>query len=1168
MRLEKIKLVGFKSFVDPTTVAFPSNLNGVVGPNGCGKSNIIDAVRWVMGESSAKQLRGESSVDVIFNGTVERKPVGQASVELVFDNSDGKIGGALAGYSQIAIKRQVNRDAQSVYFLNGTRCRRRDIVDTFLGTGMGPRSYAIIEQGMISRLIEAKPEEMRVYLEEVSGISKYKERRRETENRIRHTRENLARLHDVRDEIEKQLSHLKRQSKAAERYKVLKADARNLQAQCFGLQWQGLAKKAGSFKQCLDKIEIDLQARLAEVQSTDKDLVIYKEEKNTLLDQHNEIQRQFYDCGSDISRIEQAIKHQKEKREQLQLDLDRAKQEWYHLSQVIEEDESRKKSLQAECETLQSERSIKNTRFAETKEFLADKEFSLQTWQEEWDAFNTQSAKTAQKAQVEQTRIQHIEERQLNQRDRIERIRAEEKLFRNEATDSDLESLQAELAILENEVADNDSRYQAILSELDSQREQEKTYRVSLDQLKDQLQSAKAKLTSLETLQNEALSQKGDKVKAWLEQHDLADKKQLAHYLETDSGWEYAVEIALGSMLEAICVEQPQSFAAALTQLEQGNVGIYSLQDGPDREFADDRLASKIKAPKNLRESLAHIFVTETVEQALEKIKILESHQAVITRDGIYVSQAWLRAARGDNKQAGILEREKNLKLLRVEVTELAKQVSELEGSLSFSREEIQTTEGNRESAQKQVSSTHSNLADTKAKVQVKHSKVSQAKNRLEHLATELKELSEKFNGAHGELLEAKKVWQDAMQLMEHDAVLRDTLLARRDDCRQQLQTAKQNFQEKQTEMHQVQMTLEAKELQSQELEQSLMRSLNQVQSTKERKAQFELALVHDENPIDSLLEKQTVAMEKRLLIEIELTKSKQAVDTNEYHIFELEKKRREFEEGAANLRGDLEQQKMYLHEIRIHQENIVERLRENGETLESVLNEITDEMDVDEVTRNLEEVERRIERLGPINLAAIDEFQQQEERKIYIDSQYQDLEEALSTLENAIRKIDKETRQRFKDTFDTVNQHFQTYFPKIFGGGRSYLELTGDDLLNTGVTVMAQPPGKKNTSIHLLSGGEKALTAVALVFSLFQLNPAPFCMLDEVDAPLDDTNVMRFCNLVKEMAVKVQFIFITHNKIAIEMAKQLVGVTMHEPGVSRIVAVDVDEAVALTEEA
>lgn len=1167
MRLEKIKLVGFKSFVDPTTVHFPSNLNGVVGPNGCGKSNIIDAVRWVMGESSAKQLRGESSVDVIFNGTVERKPVGQASIELVFDNSEGKLGGEYAKYNQISIKRQVNREAQSTYFLNGTKCRRRDIIDVFLGTGMGPRSYAIIEQGMISRLIEAKPEEMRANLEEVSGISKYKERRRETENRIKHTRENLARLYDVREEIEKQLATLKRQANAAERYKVLKDEARTLQAQVYGLQWNRLAEQSKDLREKLSDHSVKLEKTRADFQEADRQLVELREEKNQRLEEHNEVQKSYYDAGSLISRLEQAIKHQAEKRDQLERDLQRAEQEYRQLHNLVQQDQSRQTSLNTECVTLREELVVQKQAFDEVGERMQKADEGLQAWQEAWDTFNQSASETARKAQVEQTRIQHIEQKQMQQKHRIDRIFEEEKLLKAEATEDELRTLRSALDHLEREARGNEDEYQHMQQELNQQREQERAHRARLDDLRGQLQAHEAKLASLETLQQEALMQKGEKIKSWMAEQGLTNKPLLANCLETESGWEKAIEVALGSLLEAVCVENTMDFKQALSQLQEGDLSLLSLNASTDVSVPSHSLAAKIKSPVSLKAQLQHILVADDLDDALSRLSSLAPNQAFMTRDGAYITPSLLRVHRGKDSKSGVIEREQAIKSLRDDIQQRAAQVAELEQALNTSQAQLKAFEEARDQLQQNVSQSKSNLADTKAKVEVKRSKLEHATTRLSSLTAELADLKQAFEEAKNELSEARGVWQTAMQAMEHDAAERERLLAQRDEHKDHLNGLREQYQSCQSVLHRQQTSLESKETEIQSIAQSIERMQIQMTQMLERKAQYELALQSDDEPVDQLEADLKAAVERRATVEESLTKAKQLVGDIEHAIFEAEKARRDSEETINQIRTRLEEQKMRIQEYDIRQSNIVERLQEEGFELEAVRKDLTEEHDEKAMSEELESTQRKIERLGPINLAAIDEYQIQEERKIYIDKQYEDLEKALTTLENAIKKIDKETRQRFKETFDIVNGHFKTYFPKIFGGGSAYMELTGDDLLNAGVAVMARPPGKKNSSIHLLSGGEKALTAVALVFSMFQLNPAPFCMLDEVDAPLDDNNVLRFCNLVKEMSDKVQFIFISHNKLAIEMANQLIGVTMHEPGVSRIVSVDVDQAVAMAEE-
>jgi chromosome segregation protein len=1165
MRLEKIKLVGFKSFVDPTTVYFPSSLTGVVGPNGCGKSNVIDAVRWVMGESSAKQLRGESSIDVIFNGTVDRKPVGIASVELTFDNRDGRVGGEYAKYAQLAIKRQVNREAKSQYYLNGTRCRRRDIIDVFLGTGLGARSYSIIEQGMISRLIESKPEELRGHLEEVSGISKYKERRRETENRIRHTRENLARVFDLREEIDKQLKHLKRQARAAERYKEYKTQERLLKARQQAMQWQALEQELQQVREQLTKKETALQGLLASYQHTETALVTYREQQHGLLETRNNVQKRYYNLGSEISRIEQSMQHFKERREQLVLDFDQARENQHQIETHMQQDTQHEQERSAELAILKPQIDGVKTDEQQAQAALQEAETQMSTWQQSWDGFNQTAAATAQIAEVEQTRIREIEHRQLSAQKRLEALEIERKDLDVSVAENQWQALQQQQTDLAANHDTLKTHYAQSSEKIVALREQETARKDVLDQLKSSLQTAQGKFASLDALQKEALGQKEAHASNWLAAQSLEDKPRLAQILQVEPGWERAVEIVLGHFLEAVCVERAIDYAQALTQLEKGHLVLLD-QTSQAIDVDENTLAAKIQSPASLKALLMNVRVADNLEQALSQVAQLSDGQSLITQEGSWLGQHWVRAVCDQDVQAGVLARERELKALSQTIDNDTKQAQAVQESLVGITQQLTEQEEEREKHQRVLSQSQDQLSDLKVKMEVKRTRVEQINRRIDQLTKESNELREQYNTAHDALGLARHEWQGAMQKMEQDANARESLLTARDASREQLSQAKESAQNKRHKLHELDVKANALQTQIHALKQSVERMQSQQTMMKTRCEKLQDDLSEGDTPLHSMQQALEEQLKQRAQIEGELTQAKQALDENEHQIRELEQKRQEEEAQVQSSRQAIESYRLSSQESLVRQKTLQERLAEDNLDAQTVLAELPDDAEQDQINEELELTTRRIERLGPINLAAIDEFETQSERKVYLDSQYNDLEQALATLESAIRKIDKETRQRFQESFDIVNQNFQKYFPKIFGGGSAYLELTGDDLLSTGVSVMARPPGKRNTTIHLLSGGEKALTAIALVFSLFQVNPAPFCMLDEVDAPLDDMNVNRYCNLVKEMSSQVQFIFISHNKVAIEMGDHLVGVTMNEPGVSRIVSVDVEKAVSMAE--
>jgi chromosome segregation protein len=1170
MRLERIKLVGFKSFVDPTTVEFPTCLTGIVGPNGCGKSNTIDAVRWVMGESSAKNLRGESGTDVIFNGSVERKPIGQASVELVFDNSEGKLGGEYAKFGQISIKRQVNRDAQSTYFLNGSRCRRRDIQDVFLGTGMGPRSYSIIEQGMISKLIEAKPEEFRAHLEEVSGISKYKERRRETENRIRHTRENLDRLNDLQEELDKQVAHLKRQASAAERFKVLKEEERTLHSQELALRWTEFNEQSEAISGKLEGEETALQAKQADLQRVETQITELREEQHELLDTHNKVQSRYYSLGAEVSRAEQEIHHYKERQSQLQLDLQQAESSWQSVKEHQESDQARLTELKAEREILLPQLEENRERAESLKERVSAAEDVVNEWQLAWDDFNKKAAESSQTAQVEQTRIQHIEKGQQEVNRRLSSISQEQEQLKQRNPQAELDQFQQEMLAATAEVTRLESAVEQILTEIKNKRELRQHLSTQLDKLRGDLQTAKGRLASLEALQQEALGKKDRKAADWLSANQLDNASRLAELLKVDAGWEQAVEQVLGNYLESVCLDDFKQVAKQLEELDGCALTLFSPNSAAATQSSQSfsKLSDKVTGSTAVQSLLSNVYTAESLPEGLQIAEQLAAHESVICKTGEWLGKSWVKIAKNADVKAGLILREQEIKSYQDQIASLQAEVEAREEALEACITEFADLEQGREEHQKQLNQARAVCVDIKAKISVKQSQVEQQKNRLKRLEDEAFELQQKLTGTASDLDQARSSWQDAMASMEVDANKREELLSQRDGNREQLDIAQREMRELNERLHQQEIKAQTVQSQIAGLEQNLVRIDEQRETLQARCEQLQESLAQGDSPVEAMQEKLKEALEQRVKVEAELTTAKQALDASEHQSREAESQRHNHDRAIQDLRTRLEGKRMKVQEVKVRCDTLLEQLTELGYELKAVLENIPEDLDKEAVSEQLTRTTNRIQRLGPINLAAIDELEVKTERKEYLDKQTADVEKALQTLENAILKIDKETRSRFKETFDSVNESFQEYFPKVFGGGSAKLELTGDDLLTTGVQVIARPPGKKNSTIHLLSGGEKALTAISLVFSMFQLNPAPFCMLDEVDAPLDDANVGRYANLVREIAQKVQIIFISHNKVAIEMAKQLVGVTMHEPGVSRIVSVDIDEAVALVEEA
>jgi len=1165
MRLSKIKLAGFKSFVDPTTIPLPTNLTGIVGPNGCGKSNTIDAVRWVMGESSAKNLRGDSMTDVIFNGSNARKPVGQASIELVFDNSDGSLGGQYASFNEISIKRTVTRDGQSIFHLNGSRCRRRDITDIFLGTGLGPRSYAIIEQGTISRIIEARPEELRVFLEEAAGISKYKERRRETENRIRHTRDNLDRLNDLREELDKQLGHLQRQAATAERYKELKKEERTFKGQLQALRWRELDGEVHQREQQIHEQETGLEAQVARQRNAEANIESRREAHVEASEAFNTIQSEYYGIGADIARMEQTIQHERERYQQQRQELEQLERNWNEAQTHQEHDKRRIDELQSLLAELEPQQQQASESGELTTAALTEAEQAMQEWQATWERFNQEANEPSETAQVERARLQHLEQQTDQLKQRLQRIDEEQANLAGATSEEELAMLREQLAEGELRSASLQERLSGAIGQIGEQREQNNNDSQELDQLRTRLQNARGRHASLEALQQAALGKREGAVTEWLAGQGLDEAKRLAEGITPSEGWERALECVLGENLEAVCVDGMDPVLGALGSLQHGTLSLFDTRhQATGAESRGETLLSKVSSPWPLDAMLGGIYVADDLNAAIALHGNLALHESVITRDGVWLGKGWLRVARDADEHAGVLHREQELKELAAEIESLEQQTGATQERLAQGQQRLRELEQERESAQAELNESNRLHAEQQSKLSAKQARQEQITTRRERLQGEAEEIRQQLEETAQQMESARQTLHAALERMETLAQQREELSARREVLRDTLEQARQQAREGQATAQELTVKLQTYKTELESTRQGLERMNQQLGQLAERREELLQVQTEGDAPIKLKEAELEARLEARMEVEKRLADARRLVGEIEHAMRELENERHKAEQEAQNIRNTLEQQRMTWQEHKVRRQTLQERVTEAGFEIEALLQELPEQADPNQWESQLETIGQRIQRLGPINLAAIDEFEQQSERKKYLDAQNDDLMESLDTLENAIRKIDRETRTRFKETFDLVNKGLQEKFPRLFGGGHAYLELTGDDLLDTGVTVMARPPGKRNSTIHLLSGGEKALTAVALVFSIFELNPSPFCMLDEVDAPLDEANVGRFCKLVAEMSEQVQFIFITHNKTTMELATTLTGVTMHEAGVSRIVAVDVDEAVEL----
>jgi chromosome segregation protein len=1165
MRLTTIKLAGFKSFVDPTTLHLPTNMTGVVGPNGCGKSNIIDAIRWVMGESAASRLRGDSLTDVIFSGSNSRKPVGQATVELIFDNSDGTIQGEYGQYAEISVKRQVTRDGQSAYFLNGARCRRRDITDLFLGTGLGPRSYSIIEQGMISQIVEAAPEELRVHLEEAAGISKYKERRKETESRIKSTRENLDRVKDVRDEVDKQLEHLNRQARAAERWKALKEEQTRKEAELRALEYRGLKSQHDGEGAGLSAAEVEIEKRVAEQRHVEAQLESVRERHTAASEHLNQVQGEVYKVGAEIARVEQQVRFNRETAERLQRAQGEAEREHEALAAHIAADREQIESLRLALAEGEPRLEALQQMQDDTTDALRDTETKLADWQQRWDAYTRTAGEASRAAEVERTKLAYLDRQSIDLSKRREALEAEQKATDVEALDASFEQLQGEhdtqrerVETLGGMLDQHKLAYEKVLDE-------ERQVQSSLNEARQQLQTARGRQASLEALQHAALGQEESAASGWLSRLGLDKSRRLGESLQVEAGWETAVETALAGFLDAVLVDGSHDFAKDFGDLKDADLALLDAAEGGANTAGT--LAAHVRGPAAAVAILSHVLVAENLDEAHQRVAGLSAmapYQSVMTRAGEWLGPGWARVRRAQGNQVGVLAREREMRLLAEQIATLEARIEEATAQLDDLRTRKFEAERARDDAQRELYNAHRRQSELAGQLQSHRGKMETARARAEKVAGELAEIVNQLDELQTQTRDARARLDESVNHMGDLEDQRRELENERRALLEAREEARMNAREAADQAHALALSLESKRSSLTSLEQALARMEAQIRQIESRRTEIAEQLAAGSDPIAELEAERQTYLDQRLLVDKQLVEARRALEDCDGEFRRLEQERQRIEQSLNALREKLSEKRLAAQALELRAQQLAEAIAASGLELEPLLAELPEDADAAQWRSALTDIGQKIQRLEPVNLAAIQEHAEQSERKTYLDNQLADLTSAMETLEGAIKKIDRETRQRFKETFDRVNAGVQELFPRLFGGGHAYLELTGDDLLDTGVAIMARPPGKRVSNISLLSGGEKALTAVSLVFSIFGLNPAPFCLLDEVDAPLDEANVGRFSNMVKEMSEKVQFIFVSHNKATMEAASQLCGVTMREPGVSRLVQVDLAEAAKL----
>ena len=1174
MRLKKIKLAGFKSFVEPTTIPFLGEMTAIVGPNGCGKSNVIDAVRWVLGESSAKNLRGDAMTDVIFNGSSSRKPVGQCSVELVFDNSAGRIAGEFANYNELSVKRLVTRDATSTYFLNGTKCRRRDVTDLFLGTGLGPRSYAIIEQGMISRLIESKPQDLRVFIEEAAGISKYKERRRETENRIRHTQDNLERLNDVRDELGKQLEKLQRQAAAATRYKTLRAQARELKGQLAALRFLKNSEHIEALQKQQQALQLEVDDLVARLQGDEAGLESYKTKQLETKQTIDDLQQQLFTTSNAITRLEQNALHAKQRKGQVEQELARISEQHELLNHSIDEAQEALAVSTEALENIEPEFALKEAELAHAKERFEDAEQALREFNAQARAQEQTYNQLRQNVQQCHSQIQSTMSMQLRTSQRISELQDELKQLDEEDFASQITLLEEQCSELDFDIDEAKQLLQESNQRVSQQQGEVNAIEAKRRDTQGQLQTALSTKAALEALQQDASNNEDVTLdgieKLW---QQFSSNQTLAPCVE--SILQHAKDPVVAKSHDIQALLQNHAYLpsgikvftdkAFVSTAKSGSLAHALLTESSTYESSTQRVPAFFNDiylcsnDDELAETIESAFNNDDEPEGLAK-----GFTSAISPSGLWASSQWV--VKPGEANDGALQRANKIKGLVDSIQESESLIDEIERSLECAKQALEQNEAQKQAIQSALSEKENQRAQLKNKLSLLEMQQEQQSTRTAKLNDELAKQELMLAKEEEQLAQlSEKLELQEAQILEHEVHI-DDVNAKRDANERTTSELRALVDTLTSQNHELALKKQQLENHQNLYSQQVTRNLQQREEYIKNKERLQKELTQLTSPEEI----QEAELQSLLENKAELEQLKSAKQSS---LEDIEQWLREAEKGHQALGKDIQTRQTNIDKLnidiegyRVRANTILEQLDETQQSLKSILETLPEDAEEKRWQEDLEKTQANLQRLGAVNLAAVEEYETQSQRKSHLDTQHNDLTEALETLQSAIRKIDKETRTRFSTTFEQVNEDLKTLFPKVFGGGSAYLALTDDDLLETGVTIMARPPGKKNSTIHLLSGGEKALTALSLVFAIFRLNPAPFCLLDEVDAPLDDANVGRFCNLVSEMSQTVQFIYITHNKIAMEMASHLTGVTMAEPGVSRMVAVDVDEAVAFAE--
>ena len=1165
MRLKQIKLIGFKSFVDPTVLNLSAPLVGIVGPNGCGKSNVIDAIRWVLGESSAKDLRGESMVDVIFNGSSSRKPIAQAAIELLFDNLEGKLNREYANFSEVSIRREIDRNRQSEYYLNDKKCRKRDITDLFSGTGLLQNGYAIIGQGTVSKIIESNPENLRGFIEEAADISIYKKRRHETELRMQHTEENLTRLQDLLTEQVRLLEKLEKQQLAAKKYQNYQLEKQDYEIKLLSIKVFDFKQQLASFEQEIKQINLELEEYFSKKTALDVELEQQKLKHNDNFDNYSFIQEEYYKTGALISKLEQTLSYKKEQQLKCQNDLATINAEIIKISEQYDIDNTTEHKLTEELLIIDKQYiEVEQLKQDCEKKYTSAQDL-MQSWNTKFNELHLSSLEANNKADKIKHSIEQIENLSKELGLRVEKLNQEHINYDQNTLTTEILLLEKSLRLHEESQKEHNKHLLEIRDLIDQKKIIIKNLLEQKNNLQTTIHQLSGKIVAIQSLQQDVLKINESK-SAWLNQANLLSESLFFEELIIEDGWELAVGVILGQYIDAkILLDLNEISIDLLKNIKDFKLVLI------DKSLPLSNIASKIESDNNkisilskisnnfaLPNLFKNIYIVNDLEEALAKRNNLLPEEYFVTKNGELIGFNWLLINKLDpNTQ--VLLRNKELHNLSLELEQLKFNLTELNSDIAINEQDLINIEQQQADIRSKQQTEETSIRGLIAQISTKKSSLTSMQERIVKIIAEIKEYQIKLQELSAKEISLRNSLETAIEESDHYTKQQELLSSKKLELQDNLENSTKENKFIINKFHNISLQKQELVTKINGVNTAKQRLLNQLNSLKEKQVKLAEDLKSNSSPLQPLELELEALLDERLIKEKSLNISKIALDQAEHDINQLT-------QGHNDLNIVIEQYRAKLEQLKLEQNRVFTKL---STIMEDQNSNILEQSEIDikdpEILQNkLNQVIKHLEKLGLVNLAAIEEFRLETERKQYLDLQQQDLTTALTTLKDAILKIDIETRKKFKTAFEEINNNFQKLFPKLFGGGSARLELDVDDWLMAGVSVLAQPPGKKNSSIYLLSGGEKALTAVALIFAIFQLNPAPFCILDEVDAPLDDANVTRFSELLIDLSPKVQFIFITHNKTTMKIANQLIGVTMKEPGVSRLVSVDVEQAVEM----